>query len=55
VADNCVPLVPVGEAGAGVQARVGEQCTVCGRRHFGVVLQPGQHGIQPGAVTLGGQ
>lgn len=49
-AANCTPFAPGGQAGAGVLARAGERCTVCGRRHFGVVLAPGRHGVTPGEI-----
>lgn len=53
-AANCTPFAPDGQAGAGVLARVGEQCR-CGRRHFGAVLAAGRYGAQPADAAIGGR
>lgn len=47
--------VPVeGVPGPGVHARQCERCQVCGCRHFGGVFAPGQYGVVPAPVTIGG-
>ena len=51
---NLRAITVEGTAGPGVLARQCERCTVCGCRHFGGVFQPGQHGVTPAPVTIGG-
>lgn len=49
---NLYQIMVPGDPGAGVIARQGEQCAVCGCRHFGATLAPFSAGVQP--ATLGG-